>query len=546
MLTEIIWTICKYTLLVFIAFVVYFFYNFLYIPWRIRKRYLKYPNVSLWDKFYPFLGDLGSLQKRRENQEYQFYDYIDTALKSNCDVKVQLLGQKHSFQIMSIKGMQEMISMWPDKIDRHTGEWTPVWYILRNTFLMTPSSKNWQQRRNAATRLIGMNNLSKYVPMMIKEVDRVMKRYEEGKSFSYEGKDTNLTVLIKEMSFGIICKILFGRDILDLEKLVDYVDIKTGEVRQITFENTIYQFAHDMMAHFTIIKANIFPFLEHYNLIYPFKATNKNAATIKREIRNFCEKSEDQESIFNQMKKAGQYDDIEEVYSDILGLLGAGMDTTSTAAASALYLLKKSKKDAKLIKEMDKFGLGVLRKSTDCSFIKSDSSDKPSDVISDEEFLTLSSKIQDCDYLTYSVKESLRLDNSAFFSIRYYAKQNIEIWGVPIDKGSHIIINSIGPGFDPNQWHRPTEYLPERFNPEDQLFLRPDGQGSRHPLSWWAFSAGQRSCPGQTMAQMEMKVILARFLYITDYWIREDLLSNEKAKFGMHSQMDLIGGCKRN
>ena len=43
---------------VFIAFICKILYQFVYLPWKVRKRYSKYKNVTMADKFYPFLGDL--------------------------------------------------------------------------------------------------------------------------------------------------------------------------------------------------------------------------------------------------------------------------------------------------------------------------------------------------------------------------------------------------------------------------------------------------------------------------------------------------------
>jgi cytochrome P450 len=80
------------------------------------------------------------------------------------------------------------------------------------------------------------------------------------------------------------------------------------------------------------IKANLFPFLEKYNLIYPMKATNKNYEVFKKQVKEYCDQSEDPKSIFNQIISANEFKR-DDVYCDIIGLMGAGMDTTSTAVA---------------------------------------------------------------------------------------------------------------------------------------------------------------------------------------------------------------------
>ena len=61
------------------------------------------------------------------------------------------------------------------------------------------------------------------------------------------------------------------------------------------------------------------------------------------------------------------------------------------------------------------------------------------------------------------------------------------------------------------EWVRPSEFLPERFDVNSPLFLRPDGK-ARQPTSYLPFSSGARNCLGQTLAMCEVKVLLA-FVY---------------------------------
>jgi cytochrome P450 len=552
MVSDILWSVAKYLLMLLIGFIIYFVYYFIYSPWALRNKYSKYPNVDVGKKFYPIVGDLGAVAKRRSQNQYQFYDHIETALNKNWDLKLLITGCKNNFEIISPEAMQETIRLWPDKLDRYTSQYYPLWYILKGSLLLIPSTKNWKERRSEATKLIGINNMSKYVPMMVRLIDKVLIDHSKGNSWSKSGDETNLTILVKQMSFQIICKILFGRDTQEDIKYIDYVDRVTGEVVRKTFEAAWYQLAADIVSHLSSVKANLFPFLEKYNLIYPFIATNKNWDTFRDKIREFCENSKDKESVYNQMLNTGKFEKVD-VWHDIIGLLGAGMDTTSTAAASALYLLKKNpQKMQKLLNELSKIGLDFLQKpceNTENNIEKDqpgtiESKDDPQrdeNFLSEKELREVNAKIQKWDYLTYVVKETLRMDNSAYFSIKYIAKQDIQIKGVPLRKGTLISFNTLGHSFSHKQWQRPTEFLPERFDPEDPLFSLPGGKGMRHPLAWCPFTAGQRSCPGQTMALLEMKVILARVLMRCEYSIRQDLLDNDKAMFGMHSQMDVIG-----
>ena len=61
-----------------------------------------------------------------------------------------------------------------------------------------------------------------------------------------------------------------------------------------------------------------------------------------------------------------------------------------------------------------------------------------------------------------------------------------------------------------DQWQRPHEYLPERFDQEHPLYLTPSGK-KRNPMSWLPFSGGKRICFGKTFADSNLKIMLTYF-----------------------------------
>lgn len=69
---------------------------------------------------------------------------------------------------------------------------------------------------------------------------------------------------------------------------------------------------------------------------------------------------------------------------------------------------------------------------------------------------------------------------------------------------------------NPEQWQRPTEFLPERFDNSDPLSLTPDGQ-KRHPLSFAPFFGGRRICLGKTFAEKFGIVIAAALTFNFDF-----------------------------
>ena len=84
------------------------------------------------------------------------------------------------------------------------------------------------------------------------------------------------------------------------------------------------------------------------------------------------------------------------------------------------------------------------------------------------------------------------------------------------------------------EWQSPLEFIPERFDPESPYFLRPDGK-QRSPYSYQPFMIGSRKCPGQILAMLELKILVAKILTSIDYDIDEELLQNKYARFGLFS-----------
>ena len=155
----------------------------------------------------------------------------------------------------------------------------------------------------------------------------------------------------------------------------------------------------------------------------------------------------------------------------------------------------------------------------------------------------LKDMFEQCDYLNYVSKEGLRIDPPAFGSLFYYAKENIEIWGTPIDRGRIISINWMIAHYYSTEWYNPTEFLPERFDPESEYFFKPSKnlKEPRSLHSYNPFSVGIRNWVGQILAKLELKVILSRIITTLDFEIDEDQLKNNYAKFNLFSQMDLNG-----
>ena len=112
-------------------------------------------------------------------------------------------------------------------------------------------------------------------------------------------------------------------------------------------------------------------------------------------------------------------------------------------------------------------------------------------------------------YLEAVVKECIRR-HPAFPSIPpWITRADIE---VPTDNGvitiprlSVVVINSKTINHNPRHWKNPEEFNPDRFLDEEE-------ESSRHPLAFYSFSSGNRTCPGKKIALLTLQIILAQII----------------------------------
>ena len=81
------------------------------------------------------------------------------------------------------------------------------------------------------------------------------------------------------------------------------------------------------------------------------------------------------------------------------------------------------------------------------------------------------------------------------------ARQDDEMQGYFIPKGTNFIIAQYFTFRHPDFWDRPEEFDPDRFLPEKQK--------QRHKFAFFPFGGGQHVCIGKNLALMEAITILA-------------------------------------
>ena len=311
---------------------------------------MKHANVSKTDKFYPLIGDTAIVLKNRSENKYYFWDHIEEAVSGkNYDIKFGSRGSDTRYYMLSPQAFKQFAEHVPHSIDRSP---------LFNRFFgrVSPESigslratEAWKKRRSAATSTIGLNYASRYIPKMIESMTSLIDKWKEGEWM-------NLNKEISDMTFDIICSILFGMDINDKIETCNHLSLD-GTITQMKFAEFFPRIIEDIMQSVQLPLGLMFPFLIDYDLIEPFKTIQKNADECRRVVNNFLETSSDKQSVFRKLvDEHGISED--EALQDIIALLFAGHDTTSHGIVSALYFLKKNPEVyQKLISELAKLGL---------------------------------------------------------------------------------------------------------------------------------------------------------------------------------------------
>ena len=252
----------------------------------------------------------------------------------------------------------------------------------------------------------------------------------------------------------------------------------------------------------------------------PFASNDTNMKALYLRLKKFLSISDDDDSIYRQIIELNKFDE-DDVFHDILMLIFGWSGLISPVITSIIYYLHKYPESRKnLIDSLHRWDLAN------------------NDAFTKENLLE---NLENCDYLHYVVKEGLRIDPPSITSMIYFTKEDIEIWNIPLRKGSMITINSIFPHYNQNEWHEPTEFIPERFDQESKYFYKPNSTTKRDSNSFIPFSFGKRGCIGENLSMVIIKAILSRLIVGFKFEIDEELLENDEAKFNMFSQFKLTG-----
>ena len=124
------------------------------------------------------------------------------------------------------------------------------------------------------------------------------------------------------------------------------------------------------------------------------------------------------------------------------------------------------------------------------------------------------------------LKESLRFNPSAPITDEYKINKDCKLGKFEIQKDIGFMMNIFWTHRNPNEWHRPDEFHPQRFDPSHEMFKTPSGK-PRKATSFIPFNVGERKCIGYLFAYSIMPSLLTKIIYNFDFEFVDEALKEE-------------------
>lgn len=381
------------------TYIIYLVYQLVVTPYLAWKKYQKFPNVHTAPDFVPLLGEIKVCIDDNKNGRAHYANKIKSAPQmKDYDLRLKLEGYTPVIMLHSNKAVEEFCRLQPHKIDRFNSQ-KALSKMGTGAFIFERSTKKTIARKKLLTGFLSFNSSSRHIPAMVKYTKEVVDNLKDGSTHDFID-------VANVLSFNIFTSVLFGGDMIELaEKLrpyqmpggkVDHLNMRDFMIR--LFKAYFHQFFHPI----TIT----LKFLMHYNLVNPFKRDRENFLTYMEGMKELYSNCKDEESICKQILEKTDFEDAEKIM-DLNGFILAGAETSSHAIVSTLYFLKKyPEKLEKLLEEFRE-------------------NDITADLINSGGLTR--EVVEQLDYLSCVIKETLRVDNPAHEPFQYITLDDVNI-----------------------------------------------------------------------------------------------------------------------
>ena len=340
-------------------------------------------------------------------------------------------------------------------------------------------SPEWRLHRKVAASAIKTYNTGKVKEFGIRdEFDLLLKRVR-----SRNGRPHEITKDIRLAVMNVICALVFGsRYELDDPEFTKFMEINDTITSMVSAGSVVDVFPW----------LGFIPFKSIQNLKEKCSERNEIISKIYRQHVDAWRVDNPQDLTDTLLKTKKQAEDED---SSIKGFLTdqhlimtmsevflAGMETTaSTLCWALMYLIHNPVAQQRLHQELDQ-------------------------VIGSDRLPELEDK-KNLPYLEATITETLRLSSIGPLSVPHKSTVDTTLQGYSIPKGTTVLTNLWSLHHDPEIWDDPDAFRPERFLDEEGNFVPPKAD------RFLPFSAGRRVCLGESLARIELFLVLARLLH---------------------------------
>jgi len=135
--------------------------------------------------------------------------------------------------------------------------------------------------------------------------------------------------------------------------------------------------------------------------------------------------------------------------------------------------------------------------------------------------------------------EALRIDPPAqTMTASFLTKTEKVTDDLTLRAGDIFFIHFWGLHHNPEEWQRPDEFLPDRWDPTHPLYLTPKGT-KRNPYSFSPFSGGKRVCFGKTFADYTARIVSSILFYSFEMQFADEKFKTETPKFVVLTNRDI-------
>ncbi|WCJ33057.1 cytochrome P450 family 71 subfamily B polypeptide 34 [Euphorbia peplus] len=355
----------------------------------------------------------------------------------------------------------------------------------------SPYTDYWRQLRKICTlELLSAKRVQSYRSIREEEVSNFIRTIS-----SFSGKSFNFSRKLFSLTYGIAGRASFGKKCKDQEEFIPLAE-------EIT----------EAAGGFGL--ADLFPSVKLLHVISGTRSKlmrlRKDADRIfeniindhrsrKKELKEGMEREE--ENLLDVLLRLQDHGNLEfpltndNIKAIILDIFIAGSETSSTTVEWAMSEMLKNPKTMQRAQEQ------VRR-----VYSKKESVDE--------------SELERLKYLQLVIKETLRLHPPAPLLLPRESRETIEINGYEIPEKTKVIVNAWAIGRDPNHWHKPEKFKPERFVDHSIDF-----KGNN--FEFIPFGAGRRMCPGMTFGIANVELPLAQLLYHFDWKLPDGMKPEE-------------------